>query len=262
MKHNNTSQKQEHYWLLTEKYNGVATPEYYNDVVRLESGMPVDFLIGYREFLNCPIDLSYRPLIPRNETEFWTQDIITKYKKQKSSTSQAVRVLDICAGSGCIGIALLAHLPKIQVDFAEYNPQFIKQIHKNLELNKIDPERYHIYQSDMFTQVRGSSHPLYDLIVANPPYIARNRKDTVQQSVHHFEDHGSLYADDDGLEYIKVIISALPRYLAPGGECYIEYDSWQTHLITTYLDTYHPTLRYRILQDQNEKDRVVHIYYK
>ena len=99
----------------------------------------------------------------------------------------------------------------------------------------------------------------YDLIVSNPPYIARDRRETVQESVHNHEDHGSLYADDNGLYFIKQIIDTLPHHLAPDGQCYIEYDPWQTDLITEYLDTNHPHLDYQVLKDQNDKDRVVRI---
>lgn len=249
-------------WLLEEKYQGIENEEYATDIARLESGTPVDFLIGHREFLGCHIDLSYHPLIPRNETEFWTHNLINKLKSEKTRSRASgcrVGVLDLCAGSGCIGIALLSHLPHAQVDFAEYNPDFVAQIKKNLEINNIDPKRYHVYQSNMFENIGWSDYPMYDLIVANPPYIAHNRRETVQDSVHNQEDHGSLYADDDGLYYIKQIIDSLPRYLAPEGECYIEYDPWQTDLITEYLDTNHPHLEYRIIPDQNNKDRVVRI---
>jgi release factor glutamine methyltransferase len=256
----NTLAQQEKQWLLEEKYAGEETAEYHADVARLEAGEPIDYLIGHREFLGCHIDLSFRPLIPRNETEFWTHDLITKYTqcgKPRSRTSGEMRVLDMCAGSGCIGIALLSHLPHAQVNFAEYNPQFIEQIKKNLEINKINPERHHVYQSDMFENIGTLDVPKYELIVANPPYIARDRRETVQDSVHNHEDHDSLYADDDGLYYIKQIIECLPHHLTPDGQCYIEYDPWQTNHITEYLDANHPNLTYQILKDQNNKNRVI-----
>ena len=244
--------EQEKRWLLDEKYQGKTSAEYYEDVARLVSGEPVDYLIGYREFLGCHIDLSRHPLIPRNETEYWIYQLL----HSSSPTTGKIRVLDIFAGSGCIGIALLAHLPCATVDFIEKNPHFVQQIKQNLELNNISPSRYRVYQSDMFASV---SSVQYDLILANPPYIAHDRTDTVQESVDKHEDHNSLYADDDGLSFIKRLIDELPTHLASRGECYIEYDPWQTTLITHYLDTHHPNLKYQILQDQNNKDRVVQI---
>ena len=252
---NDSLLEREKRWLLDEKYAGKETPEYHRDLKRLVSGEPVDYLIGHREFLGCHIDLSCHPLIPRNETEYWTQQLITNHS---SPTTGTLRVLDIFAGSGCIGIAVLRHLPHTTVDFIEYNPQFVQQIKKNLALNDIDSSRYHVYKSDMFDSTpQWLDH--WDVIVANPPYIAHDRVDTVQESVHSHEDHGSLYADDDGLYFVKKLINELPHRLAPGGSCYIEYDPWQTDLITQYLDNHHPTLSYQITKDQFGKDRVVKI---
>lgn len=168
----------------------------------------------------------------------------------------------MCAGSGCIGIAFLKHLPHVHVDFAELNPRFIEQITKNCKLNSIDPTRYTIHQSDLFTSVPQPmklDFPGYDVVVANPPYIAENRRSTVQDSVHRHEDHGSLYSPDDGLGHIKRIIDALPTYLAPGGACYIEYDPWQTSLITEYIENNHPSMHGEIILDQYQKERVVTI---
>lgn len=238
-------------WLLDEKYNSQESPEYNQDLEQLASGVPVDYLIGHREFLGCHIDLSHHPLIPRNETEYWVKRVLDEYHN-----TDGLRILDIFAGSGCIGIAALQHLFTSTVDFVEYNRDFIDQIQKNLEINTIDPSRYTVTQSDMFTQLEDQQ---YDLIMANPPYIAHNRLDTVQESVHDYEDHGSLYADDDGLFFIKKLIDELPHRLNPGGSCYIEYDPWQTDHIVEYIQTNHPNLSHRIIQDQFEKDRVVQI---
>lgn len=279
-------------WLLNERYNGTETVEYFTDLEKLKNGEPVDYLIGHREFLGCQIDLSHRPLIPRNETEYWTQQVIDQHLSAPSTEN--LRALDIFAGSGCVGIALLKHLPHCTVDFIEKNPAFVEQIQKNLELNHIDPSRYTIYQSDMFSSLpsptssdatwergrvvweygeseenkeedmtKNDDEPghQYDLIVANPPYIAHDRTNTVQNSVHDHEDHDSLYADDDGLYFIKKTIEALPQYLAPGGSCLIEYDPWQTDLITLYLETNHPNLSHQIIPDQFNKNRIMLIFH-
>lgn len=237
-------------WLLNEKYNGVESDDYLNDLEQLKSGTPVDYLIGHREFLGCQIDLSHRPLIPRNETEYWTKQVINHVE------ATPLHVLDIFAGSGCIGIALLKHLPDCTIDFIEKNPQFVKQIQKNLALNNIKPSRYTIYQSNMF-QNQELDSCIYDVIMANPPYIAHDRTGTVQKSVHDYEDHDSLYADDDGLYFVKKLIDVLPNRLDPSGSCYIEYDSWQTELIVNYLVTTHPHLSHHIIKDQFEKNRVL-----
>jgi len=234
-------------WLLNEKHNGMDSTEYQEDLVLLDANCPVDYLIGYREFLGCHIDLSNRPLIPRNETEFWVKSVIDLPR------TYPISALDMCAGSGCIGIAALKHLPDTHVDFAELNPRFTEQIQHNLNINNIDPSRYSIYQSDLFTDV---PHTKYDLILANPPYIAPERENTVQESVHVHEDHNSLYSQDDGLEHVKRIIDVLPDYLSEQGTCYIEFDPWQVPLLDEYLAK-QTLLNHTYMNDQFDKPRVL-----
>ena len=241
-------------WLLDEKYNGTSNNTYLQDVILLKNGHPLDYLIGSREFLGCHIDLSYQPLIPRNETEYWLKEIFNSHLKEP------INILDVFSGSGCIGIACLHHLPKCHVDFAEKNPSFVKQIQKNLDMNNADPARYHVYESDVFTALPEEKQ--YDLILANPPYIAHNRRETVQDSVHEHEDYNSLYADDDGLYFVKHLIDNAQKYLKPGGSMYIEYDPWQTQTIGEYIKNNYSVLSHKIIQDQFNRDRVVKIIVK
>lgn len=249
--------EREQQWLLEEKYSGVKTDDYYTDLQRLTDGEPVDYLIGHREFLGCHIDLSHRPLIPRNETEFWVNHVINEHRQLPGHRiSRNVRILDLCAGSGCIGVACLRHITDCHVDFAEINPEFIKQIQKNITLNLPEVGPPGVYPSDLFVSVPRDSQNKYDLILSNPPYIAPERKNTVQDSVHEHEDHKSLYSDNDGLDHIKRIIDVLPEYLSPTGFCCIEFDPWQVSLLDEYLSLQsHFTWEY--LKDQFDKDRVI-----
>ncbi len=236
-------------WLLDEKYSGVVSDQYHADVQLLSDGHPLDYLIGNREFLGCQIDLSARPLIPRNETEYWVKDVID------NTPHESLQILDIFSGSGCIGIACLHHLSNCTVDLAEKNPEFVRQIQKNLDLNNINPDQYNVYPSDVFSALPTNAQ--YDLILANPPYIAPNRRETVQDSVHNHEDYDSLYADEDGLYFVKQLIDNAQKYLKPGGSMYIEYDPWQTDMIVAYIQTNYPALSHQIIKDQFNKNRVL-----
>ena len=121
------------------------------------------------KFLGCKIDLSKRPLIPRPETKFWVGQVIKNYKlKIKNS-----KILDIFAGSGCIGLAIEKHIKNAQVYFADKYQYFE---HKNF------------IKSDIFSKVVGK----YDYIFANPPYVAEKMRHLVQKSVLEQEPHLSL----------------------------------------------------------------------
>src|SRR3989344_8156430 len=114
-------------WLLQEKYNGVQSAAFLRDCERITAGEPLDYVIGFSRFLGCTIDLLERPLIPRTETEWWVEKILDRLRRP---TSQS-RVLDMFAGSGCIGVALLKPLAGMRVDFIDVEAKCIRQVKKN-----------------------------------------------------------------------------------------------------------------------------------
>lgn len=215
-------------WLLAEKYNGEKTLEAERDIERLKKGEHVAYVIGFVDFSGCRIDLSERPLIPRLETEFWVGKVIERLKRRPRSP----RCLDIFAGSGCVGIAILRHISETSVDFAEKDARFLDQIKINLEKNEIPPERARIIESDVFSGIQRR----YNLILANPPYIAESRRDSVEVSVLQNEPREALFAPDHGLFYIKELIKEAPEYLEAGGECYFEFDTPQLEEIKNLLE--------------------------
>jgi release factor glutamine methyltransferase len=211
-------------WLLQDKYKGQKTVAFDTDVKRIENGEPVDYVIGFSRFLGCDIDLSFRPFIPRPETEFWVEKAIEEIKK---NSSQQIRCLDLCAGSGCIGVAVLKHVPGAHVGFAEINENFCKQIELNCKKNGIEENRFNIFQSNLFEKIDGQ----YDYILSNPPYVATGSPERVEQSVKDFEPAGALWSGGDGLEDIRRLLKDAHAHLTEGGILYMEFDSLQKDAI-------------------------------
>ncbi|MCI5050820.1 MAG: HemK family protein methyltransferase [Candidatus Pacebacteria bacterium] len=241
----NSINEQEKKWLLDEKYHGNKNDEYYRECNEIDNGMPVAYLIGNIEFLDCHIDLEYRPLIPRAETEYWVNIFIKQNKKKRN-----LKILDLFSGSGCIGIAVSKHL-NAEVDFAEIDAKNILQINKNKGINKIT--KGNVFQSDVFSNIPEKK---YDFILANPPYLDRNKVSQVQDSVLYNEDDHALFADQQGLKFVYELINIGAEYIKDGGEIWIEFDPWQTDLIDEYLID-NNQWNHSYLEDQYKKDRVL-----
>lgn len=218
-------------WLLKDKHNGQKNRHFFSDLKRLENGEPLDYVIGWKPFLGCHIDLSKKPLIPRPETEFWTQKVIEDiYKNHKRRLS----CLDIFAGSGCVGLAVLKNTKNTTVDFAEYYQKFIKQIEINLDKNKIESGRYQIIKSNIFSKVKKK----YDYILANPPYISNVNKEQIQKSVILWEPARALFAKDEGLQFVARFLRQAKKYLRPNGKIYLEFGHKQENKIEKILGQY------------------------
>lgn len=223
-------------WLLRDKYNGVETDEYRSDLKRLEVGEPLSFVIGWAPFLGAKIYLDSKPLIPRVETEYWLSQAIKSFKEAiEREKMKDPKVLDLCAGSGCIGVALLKEIPEARVDFAEIDPAHHSTIRKNILQNDIDPSRTRVFGGDLFENISGS----YDLILSNPPYIDEELLSEVEKSVSGYEPIRALSGGKRGIEIIEKILKEALEHLAESGRLYIEHEPQQAEIFSGLL----PTLR-------------------
>jgi release factor glutamine methyltransferase len=176
------------------------------------------------KFLNSKIDLSKKVFQPRIETEFWLKKAISEIKQKIENRKQKIEVLDMFAGSGCIGISILKNLKTSLVDFVDIDKKAIGQMKINLKLNKIPKSRYRIFRSNLFERIRNKK---YDFIFANPPYVALKRISEVQPAVLKNEPPLALFAGKDGLDYIKRFLREVKNYLNPKGKFYLEFDPQQ-----------------------------------
>lgn len=211
-------------WLRQEKYDGQDTESFRADCHRLAAGEPLAYLIGHIPFLETTIDLASRPLIPRSETEYWTGQLIDHL-----APSPPRAVLDLCAGSGCIGVAIAQAFRQATIDFVELEPAHHDTIQQNCQRNGIISERYQIHIGDLFTAV--PPRQTYDLIVSNPPYIDP-ALDRTSESVRAYEPPEALYGGQHGIELITKILATASTYLTPQGQLWIEHEPEQGPLLT------------------------------
>ncbi len=183
------------------------------------SPIPDAYTKGWVPFLDCRILLDSKPLIPRPETEWWCEKAIGEICKRAKP-----RVLDLFSGSGCIGIAVLKHVPDAIVDFGELDTRHLATIKKNIGVNITDRSRSRIIQTDVWNAVSDT----YDFVLANPPYLTLGRRERIQDSVIEHEPLTALFADDDGFALIQSTLQGAPAHLNPGGRAWIEHEPEHT----------------------------------
>ena len=183
---------------------------------------PEVYKMGWVSFIHTKIWLDSRPLIPRTETEFWTERAIEEIKSIPNA-----RVLDLCAGSGAIGVAVLKELHGVSVDFIEKEVRHHATIEKNIKENGINTNRARVFGGDLFENVEEK----YDVILTNPPYIDPEKLNRVQKSVIEYEPREALMGGNAGIEIIKCILTDAPKHLASQGILYIEHEPEQVEEI-------------------------------
>jgi release factor glutamine methyltransferase len=202
--------------LLREKYHGVPSTDYEADLLRLANNEPVEYIIGWTDFLGCRIDLSKRPMVPRYETAFWVEHAIEELKTKPGP----LRLADTFSGAGNVGVALLKHLPNATVDFSELDAALAEQIRINILGNNLDINRARIISKSALDGLTGP----YDAIFAVPPYVSRDALPDLDPEMIKHEPHLAFFADDNGRAFHKILIEHAWDLLAPGGTLYMETD--------------------------------------
>jgi release factor glutamine methyltransferase len=180
-----------------------------------------------KKFLNTKIDFSKFSVLPREETEFWVKKTIKEFKNE----GKKLKILDLFSGTGCIGIAVLKNIKNSLADFGDIDSRSLKQIKINFKLNKIDKRRAKTIRTDIFSKIRGK----YDLILANPPYVAKERLSEVQKEVKKFEPKTAWYGGKRGMVYISKFLKTAQKFLKKSGKIYLEFDPLQRKEIERIL---------------------------
>ena len=181
-------------------------------VVRRVAGEPVAYLTGRREFFGREFVVNPTVLIPRPETE-----LLVELALQRVPAGAPAHVLDLGAGSGCIGITIAAERPQAQVTLVDASEAALEIARANAA--QWAPDNTRLLHSDWFSAVAAEQ---YDLIVANPPYVAEEDMH-LQQGDLRFEPRTALAAGADGLNDLRRIIAQAPRHLRAGGGLLLEH---------------------------------------
>lgn len=181
-----------------------------------EKNTPVQYLLGSQNFYGYHFKVNHNVLIPR-----FTTELLVDLAKNLSFNF----VLDICTGSGCIGLTLKKEIPTAKVVLSDISKKALNVARKNAKKLHADVA---FIQSDLFEKINAK----FDLITANPPYLTKG--EYVSQNVN-FEPKIALYAENNGFAIIKKILSDFPRCLNPGGYLILEISPTHRELIKTNL---------------------------
>ena len=184
-------------------------------VERRLAGEPVAYLIGEWEFYGLPLDLSNDVLIPRPDTE-----VLAEQPIEYCGEIGECRVLDLCAGSGCIGLAIGAQVPLARVTLGEISDAALKICRQNIRRNGLSGRVVPLRMDAM--EKPDKSLGEFQCVVCNPPYIPRGDIDSLDSSVKDYEPRLALDGGEDGLDFYRSISERWRDCLTPGGRLYFE----------------------------------------
>ena len=179
------------------------------------AGEPVAYLIGEWEFYGLPLDISEHVLIPRPDTEVLAEKAI-----EFVQTLGECRVLDLCAGSGCVGLAVASQAPKARVVLGELSEGALRICRQNIRRNGLSGQ---VVPLPMDVMAGPPAHMgEFDCIVSNPPYIPRGDIADLDVSVKDYEPLMALDGGEDGLDFYRTICRDWRDVMHPGTRLYFE----------------------------------------
>ena len=223
---------------------------------RRKDGEPVAYITGERGFYENAFKVSPATLIPRADTEILVEDAIKEISERFGSEDE-IRILDLCCGTGCIGISVAKVLSRtfgrVFLTLSDISEEALDVCRENAET--IISEKnivVKIISSDLFQAINETS---FHAILSNPPYIRRNVIPTLEKQVQ-FEPPLALDGGEDGLDFVRTIAEEAKKHLVPNGlvEMEIGYDQGSEALAIMQQFGYR---RVSILKDLENCDRVV-----
>ena len=221
-----------------------------NYLERMEKGEPLAYILGEWEFYGLKLHVSPDVLIPRDDTVAVAEIAI----RQALFLDQNPRILDLCTGSGCIGLAIASRVKDAKVTLADLSREALAVAKKNVALHHMSG-RVSCVQADAMAEPPAFLGQ-FDMIVSNPPYIDRKDMAQLETSVKDFEPHMALFGGEDGLDFYRSITEKYRHILKPGGYLCYEFGEEQGDDVCAILTANGFTVRRRV-SDYNGTERAV-----
>lgn len=234
---------------------------------RRQTHEPIAYILGSQEFMGLEFQTSPSVLIPRQDTETLVElalDLaVHAIRKSQPAT---YRILDLCSGSGCIGISLGYYLKQkypnalIELVMTDLSSEALAVASENAKnLLGQSGVRVRLLQGDLWEAVPGET---FDLIVSNPPYISAADMQTLPSDVADFEPSMALFGGDDGLDFYKALLKELDVHLNEAGRAFFEIGEDQGEALKQLSCEVLPHYHFSLYQDLCHHDRVAEFYRK
>ena len=214
-------------------------------------GVPLQYIVGTQEFMGLPFRVNSSVLIPRLDTEILAENVINIIGQKGLREPE---VLDLCTGSGAIGISIAAKVPDAIVTMTDVSEAALQTAMGNAGLNGVN-RRCIFLLGNMFDAVPDDKH--YDVIVCNPPYIPSAVIDTLDIEVKDHEPRMALDGGKDGLDYYRIIADKASLHLKAGGVLALEIGAEQAADVKKLLNKAKTYKEIRVIRDLAQLDRVI-----
>lgn len=219
-------------------------------VTRVLAGEPLAYVLGQWDFYGLTLQVTKDVLIPRDDTCAVTELAI----RQALFLNSNPRILDLCTGSGCIGLAIASRVKDAKVTCADISREAIAVAKKNITMQKLTG-RVSCVQADALSEP-SSFLGKFDMIVSNPPYITTQEMTELPGSVKDYEPHLALHGGQDGLDFYRAISANYRAALKPGGYLCFEFGMGQGDAVCEILQMNGYTILERS-RDYNDRERAV-----
>lgn len=192
-------------------------------VARRANREPAAYILGEREFWGLPFEVTRDVLIPRPETELIVEEALVAF----GGGTPPATVIDVCTGSGCLAVTLAREFGGAEVIATDISQAALDVARRNAQRHHVAP-RIAFRAADLFDGISARA----DLIVSNPPYVARRDEPALAPEVRDHEPHVALFAGDDGLEVYRRLLPMAQQRLTRNGRLVIEIGHHQADAVT------------------------------
>ena len=219
-------------WILFEKICNISKTEYFEKmhvevpedekksffeaIDRRITHYPLQYIVGEWEFMGLKFKVNENVLIPRQDTEFLVETAFSMIKEEFPKRKDTITVLDMCTGSGCIGISIAKYIQNSFVVCVDVMEEALEVAKENARLNGVENIKF--VRSDLFQNIEEK----FDVIISNPPYIKTSECERLMPEVRDYEPRIALDGDEDGLRFYRNIIRESKDYFK--GDAYLLFE--------------------------------------